>query len=263
MEELTLFDEPIIPSMPEKFLGSIRKSCGYTKTNPREWTDAEIDWMVEMKAAGFSVSAIASSLGRTKTSVSIKLKRISKQVETYNDKHREEKYAANVEFFKRIQPATILDAYCGTERWWLKNCPHCSVVSNDVNKDIAATFNLRAEKLVAKLYAEDYTFDLIDLDPFGSGYDCFDLAIRMAKKGIIVTFGEIGHKRWKRLDFVRRYYGIESLTEFTTLRLIDEFNRIGLRHKKNCVPIIIKEWPRLSRVYFEIKPIKIIEQWEK
>ena len=38
-------------------------------------------------------------------------------------------------------------------------------------------------------------YDLIDIDPFGSVYDCLELAIKMAKKGIIVTYGEYGHKR--------------------------------------------------------------------
>ena len=45
-------------------------------------------------------------------------------------------------------------------------------------------------------------------------------------------------------------------------RLIDEFRRIGRMHHKDCVPIIVKEWPRISRVYFQILPIKITEQWE-
>ena len=215
-----------------------------------------------MKDKGFTNAEIAESMGRTETSISIKLKRIGKKVDTYNEKHREEKYATNREFFNAYQPSTILDAYCGTERWWLTNCPQCAVISNDANKEISATYNLPAEKLVAKLYAEDCSFDLIDLDPFGSAYDCFDLAIRMAKKAIIVTFGEMGHKRWKRLDFVRRYYGIENLSDFATSRLIDEFRRIGWRHKKDCVPIIVKEWPRISRVYFEIRPMKITEQWK-
>jgi len=131
-----------------------------------------------------------------------------------------------------------------------------------MDKSISATYNLPADRLIAMLYAEGKTFDLIDLDPFGSAFDCFDLAIKMAKKAIIITFGEMGHKRWKRLDFVRYHYGIENLSDFTTSRLIDEFRRIGWRNKKDCVPIIVKEWPRISRVYFEIRPMKITEQWK-
>lgn len=234
--QLTLFDIPAreVPVIPPEYIGSYSKPCGYTDSAPREWTDAELGWIQQLKQEGYSIDEIAKSVGRTETSVSIKLKRLGKSNERYNEKHREEKYAANLEFFSAYKPSTILDAYCGTERWWLNNCPGCSVVSNDLNKEISATYNIAAEKLVAKLYAEDKTFDLIDLDPFGSAYDCFDLALRMAKKAIIVTFGEIGHKRWKRLDFVRRYYGIDNLSDFTTSRLIDEFRRIGWRQKKTA-----------------------------
>lgn len=263
MEEYTLLEFPKreVQIMPTSFQGTIGKSCGYTKSCPREWTDSEIDWMLKMKDDGFTIAEIAESIGRTETSVSIKFKRIGKKVERYNEKHRKEKYAANMEFFNAYKPKTILDAFCGTERWWLKNCPECLVVSNDADKSIPATYNLTADKLVARLYAEDKTFDLIDLDPFGSAYDCFDLAIRMARKSIIVTFGEMGHKRWKRLDFVRYHYGITQLSDFTTQRLVDEFVRIGRMNKKELVPVIVKEWPRISRVYFEIRPMKITEQW--
>lgn len=260
----TLFYVPKrdVPRIPSGFIGATRGSCGYTNSDPREWTDEEISWIRRLKEDGYTLSEIAESVGRTETSVSIKLKRIGKSNEGYNEKHRAEKYAANLEFYNAYKPKTILDAYCGTERWWHNNCPQSTVVSNDADNGISADYNLPAEKLVAKLYSENMTFELIDLDPFGSGYDCFDLALRMATRCIIVTFGEMGHKRWKRLDFVRRYYGIENLEDFTTPTLVEHFIRIGWRHKKECVPVIVKEWPRISRVYFEIRPMKITEQWE-
>ena len=257
------FERREVPSIPVNAIGETYGGGGYTKSMPREWTDAEIEWMLEMKLSGYTNIEIADSLGRTETSVSIKLKRIGKSGDTYNEKHRCEKYDANISFFQYVKPKTILDAYCGTERWWMNNCEGCAVISNDANKEIQATYNMPADKLIARLYADDYSFDLIDLDPFGSAYDCFDQSIKMAKRGIIITLGEMGHKRWKRLDFVKRYYGIESLSEFTTERLINEIIKIGRRNKKELVPVIVKEWPRISRVYFEIKTIKITEQWEK
>ena len=106
-----------------------------------------------------------------------------------------------------------------------------------------------------KYYKE---YDIIDLDPFGSAYDCFDLAIKMAKKGLIITFGELGHKRFKRLDFVRRYYGIETLEDFTTDNLIKHIIKIGERNKKILKPIYVKEWRNISRVYFRIENTKAI-----
>lgn len=264
MEYPTLlsFEPREVPMLPEDAKGAIGAGCGYTNTPPREWTQEELDWLRDMKDKGFTNAEIAESMGRTETSISIKLKRIGKRVDTYNEKHREEKYAANLEFLNAYQPFDILDLYCGTESWWYNHTPSGTVETNDIDKSVKALNHKPAERLIAELYGRGCTYDLIDLDPFGSAYDCFDLAIRMAKKAIIVTFGEMGHKRWKRLDFVRRYYGIENLSDFTTSRLIDEFRRIGWRHKKDCVPIIVKEWPRISRVYFEIRPMKITEQWK-
>ena len=104
-------------------------------------------------------------------------------------------------------------------------------------------------------------YDIVDLDPFGSCYECVDLSVKMARKGIVVTFGEMGHKRFKRLDFVRRFYGIDNMGDFTTQRLIDEIAKIGRRNKKELIPVFVKEWRLISRVYFEIKQIKITEQW--
>lgn len=78
-----------------------------------------------------------------------------------------------------------------------------------------------------------------------------------------MTLGELGHLRWKRLDFVRRYYGIETLEDFTIDNLIAEIQKIGLRNKKHLEPAFIKEWNQIGRVYFTIHPVKITEQWEK
>lgn len=248
--------------MPESIIGKSIAPCGYTESTPREWTQEEIEWVKSLKTQGYTLREIAENIGRTEVSVSIKLKRMGKASDGYNAQHRAEKYAANEEFLNAYKPFDILDLYCGKESWWQKHTPSGTVETNDIDKTIKALNHKPAEKLIAELYARGCTYDLIDLDPFGSAYDCFDLALRMAQKAIIVTFGEMGHKRFKRLDFVRRHYGIERLEDFTTSALIDHFRRIGWRHKKDPVPIIVKEWPRISRVYFEIRPMKITEQWE-
>ena len=119
----TLFDlEPReVPSMPEEIKGKVGVGCSYTLSKPREWNDEEIAWLRDMKEKGFTLSEIAESMGRTEASISIKLKRLGKTNEKYNDAHRQEKYAANLEFLNAYKPHTILDAYCGTEKWWLKN----------------------------------------------------------------------------------------------------------------------------------------------
>lgn len=102
---------------------------------------------------------------------------------------------------------------------------------------------------------------MIDLDPFGSAYDCFDLAIKMAKKGLCITLGEMGHKRWKRLDYVKDRYDITDLDDFTSLNLIKKIQEIGRYNKKNLIVFDYKDWQHISRVWFTIEPYKETSQW--
>jgi hypothetical protein len=195
---------------------------------------------------------------RTEVSVQIKFKRLGKKEGSYNKKHVDEKYKLNQRFFDVIRPETLLDMYCGEKDWWRGVVP--VVTSNDSNKKINADYNEQAERLIHKLYYEGGRFDVIDLDPYGSAYECFDCAIKMAEKGLIVTFGEMGHKRFKRLDFVSRHYGIRSLEDFTIENLILEVEKIGRRNKKRITPILIGNWNRISRVYFKIERMVVMDK---
>ena len=115
--------------------------------------------------------------------------------------------------------------------------------------------------LIHKLYYDGCRYDVVDLDPFGSAYECLDLAVKMADKGLVVTFGEMGHKRFKRLDFVSRYYGINTMEDFKVENLIQEVQKVGARNKKRLTPVLTGNWNLISRVYFVIEPMKITEQW--
>ena len=70
----------ILEDMPIEYYGKTKKSCGYTQTQPREWTENEIKWIQEKNKSGYSAKEIANKIGRSETSVSIKLKRLSKQI---------------------------------------------------------------------------------------------------------------------------------------------------------------------------------------
>jgi len=242
--------------LPDKYKGNVITKSEFTISTPRRWTKEEIEWMVDLKNKGYSTSEIAESLDRTEVSITIKLKRLGKTNNTYNKHHVDEKYNINNAFLNEILPTTVLDVYCG-EKMFYSNDYKC--ISNDINKDINCLYHKDAVKLCCELYAQDYSFDLVDLDPFGSAYDCFDLAIKMAKKGLCITLGELGHKRFKRLDFVKRYYDIETLDDFTIENLIKHIQKIGLRNKKNLVVFDYKEWKNIGRVWFKVEPTKIIE----
>lgn len=249
-----------IPKMPEEYKGQINKCGGFTTTQPRAWTDKELEWVKDMKAKGYSNKDIAESTDRSVTSVSIKVKRLGKKADTYNKEHVIEKYEYNHKFLEYIKPKSVLDLYCSEKSFYTGIVK--SVTTNDKNEQIKADYHMCSLTCICLLYSQGNVYDVVDLDPFGSAYDCFDLAIKMARKGIVITLGEMGHKRWKRLDYVSRYYGIEHLEDFTIDRLIKHIQMIGKRNKKNLIPVYVKEWRNIGRVWFEIEPLKITEQWQ-
>lgn len=262
MKQMDLFDDNENLFLPNEFIGKQLKNGGFTKNNPREWTKDEIDWMLSLKNRGLNNSEIAKYIYRDHVSVSIKLKRLKKaDGKKYNEKHRFEKYQTNDLFLDLIKPRNVLDLFSGEKSFYFGRVD--SLITNDVNDSFTSDFNEKADKLVCRLYYENKKFDLIDIDPFGSAFDCFDLSIKMATKGLIITFGEMGHKRFNRIDFVKRYYGIQLLDEFTIENLIHEVQKIGLRNKKELIPVYVKNWHNISRVYFKIEKIRITEQWEK
>jgi tRNA G26 N,N-dimethylase Trm1 len=248
--------------MPNEYKGDYIKNGGFTKNQPRKWTDKEVEWVNMLKKKGFNNKQIAGCIDRDITQVSIKIKRLGKKSMNYNQEHFEEKFAMNYEFVKLIKPKSVLDVFAGYSSVYKKlNCDN--VISNDKNEKSNTEYHLDALDFVCQMFLEKRKFDIIDLDPFGSAYDCFDFAIKMAKKGLVITLGELGHKRFKRLDYVRRYYGIETIEDFNTDKIVKHIIKIGERNKKTLTPVYVKEWRNIARVYFKIEKLKITEQWEK
>lgn len=231
-----------------------------TNNVPKKWTKEEINLCLQMKEKGISGKEIAIALDRDFLQVSIKLKRLSKMQMVYNTAHLDEKESSNKRFCELINPNSVLDVYAGLDSWYKKN--NYPVVSNDKNILSNSDFKMDSLDFVYTMYLQNRRFDIVDLDPFGSAYDCFDTAIKLAKKGLIITFGEMGHIRFKRLDFVRRYYQIKKLEDFKIENMINHVIMIGERNKKKLAPVIVKNWNNISRAYFTIGEIKITEQWE-
>jgi hypothetical protein len=72
----------------------------------------------------------------------------------------------------------------------------------------------------------------------------------------------MGHTRFNRLDYVKRYYGIYCIEDFTSGRIVDKIIKIGERNKKKLIPFKIMDWKGISRVYFKIEKLLITEQWK-
>jgi hypothetical protein len=241
--------------MPEEYKGEIMKGGGLTKNLPRKWTEKEIEWVKMLQEKKINNKQISEYIYRDVTQVSIKIKRLGKKNKTYNDRHRIEKYHTNQMFIDKYDIKSVLDVYSGEKSFYLDKIK--KVVTNDKETSFNTDFHYDSLTLCCLQYASNNKYDLVDLDPFGSAYDCFDLAIKMATKCIIITLGELGHKRFKRLDFVSRHYDINDLNDFTTDNIIKEIVKIGRRNKKELIPVFVKDWRNIARVYFEIKNIKI------
>lgn len=249
----------MIPIMPDEYKGKLCGPAGGNKGEQRKWTKQEVEWLKKMLSDGYSRNEIAKSMSRSIVSIELKQKRLGKKNGNYNKYHILDKYNINQQFLDVISPKSVLDVYCGKESFYKKR--GYNATTNDINNDIDADYHKDALKLMCELYCKDMKYDLIDLDPFGSAYDCFDLAIKMAKKGIIITFGEIGHKRWKRYDFIGPHYGIYNESDFTIDKLIKRVQDIGKCNKKDLVVFKYREWGQIGRVWFVIKKIKVTEQW--
>lgn len=244
--------------MPNEFYGELKRGNAFVKSVPRKWTDGELNWIKNRLDDGFSIGDVANAVGRTDISIQVKLKRLSKSDDSYNDKHREVKYLANASFLDLVNPKSVLDVFAGNSFYRDRVQ---KVVTNDKDEKFDTDFHLDSLKLLCGLYADGRKFDVIDLDPYGSAYDCFDLAVKMARKGVVVSFGEWGHKRWKRYDFVRPRYGIAGADDFDADAFISEFQRIArVNHKEAAVSDVL-QYGNFLRVYFVLDKFKTVEQW--
>lgn len=244
--------------------GKELKKGKYVKSTPKKWSDEEVEWAYNKKEEGYTYKEIGEALDRTEVSVSIKVKRHTKKNNTYNKDHVDGKYEDNKSFIENLSSVkSLLDAYCGVVSYWKANHPEIKVVTNDKDKNIDADYHMDSLKLLCQEYIKGNKYDIIDLDPYGSAYESFDLAIKMAKKGLIITYGEMGHKRWKRLDYVSKRYDIDSIEDFAIDKLIEKTILIGKRNKKELTPVIITNNKLISRVYFKIGEYKESSQWKE
>lgn len=224
--------------------------CKQCADGSRRWSTNEIQWCKNMLIKGCSTSDIAESVSRTIGSVEAKLESLLKTNNLFNGNY-EEKYYINQLFLEIIKPSSVLDLYCGTKQYYTNKAKR--VITNDLNPNIPANYNLDSLKLLCKLFTENESFDLIDLDGFYNIGNCLDLAIQMANKGIIVSIGELGYNKYKYLEYANYFYDIKSLESFTSYNIIKYIKKIGLRYNKKLKDEYIKEWPNSTRIWFKIE----------
>lgn len=225
---------------------------GVIKSIPKTWSSLEVDKLLELKKQNVGFDEIGKVLNRTAYSCNRKYYKLQKKLDTYNNKHRDLKYYYNREFLKKVDADTLLDVFSGGVSWYKENTD-LKIIDND-NKVEGADFKLDAFDF---LYSQkNKKIDIVDLDPFGSAFNCFDFSLQIAQKGLIITFGEIVGRRFNRKDFVCSRYGIEYIEDFTTNKLSEYVEKRALIYNKKLIPIIKAEMTNISRVYYLIEKVK-------
>ncbi len=101
------------------------------------------------------------------------------------------------EFFKLVQPKSVLDAYAGVN----KKYPKEITTSNDLDRNQPTNYHKDAIKLLQDASLEGYKFDLVDLDPYGSCWKGWKDGIDIAQKGIVISYGDLMVWRYHFKEF--------------------------------------------------------------
>lgn len=240
--------------LPEEYKGETSDTIyiyGRKPYKSRKWTEDEEDWMLDKKDF-YTINELSHLMDRSTDSISQRLKKIAKENGTYNEPNKWLKEYLNHQFVIEYDIKTVLDLYAGDCFYKKEFKDKLKVTSNDLDFYNKNDHMMDAYYCIKMLFESGKKYDLVDLDPFGSAYGCFDMAIKMANKGLIITFGEMGHIRFRRLDFVGKRYHIKNMSEFTLEKLTDHIIKLGELNGKKITPIHIKKWGHIGRVYFKI-----------
>ena len=183
------------------------------------------------------------------------MKRLKKKYNIYNDKHRDDKYTTNNIYLEymtnKYDVHSVLDVFCGYEMFYSKQ--GYNSINNDINKEIKCDYNLNANKLLDLMAKENMKFSIVDLDAFGATITYLEKALDIAEHGLVMTLGELGHRRWKRLDFISKHYSnIKTIEDITVENFVEEIIKIGKLKGKNLKVVYFKDWNNIGRVWFEI-----------
>lgn len=248
-------DSDEIPLLPLAYYGEYQYNNmkNMFNTIPRKWNRYEVLWMKALIDKGYTTEDICLSMKRSEPSIRNKRKKLLKKENNYGAEHYRKKHLTNMVFLEEIEPRTILDLYNGGNPQYSQY----RTTTNDMDDSYDCDYHMDAFRLLCKLYGENRTYDFIDLDPYGSAYDCFDLAVKMSKKGLAVTFGELYNFQFRRLDFVKYRYGISSMDEFTLDNMVKKVQEIGIMNKKKLELFHVSKYANIGRAWFKIKPYKV------
>lgn len=220
-----------------------------------KYSKEELSYILNLNNLGISYKVIAKSIMRTENAVKAQCLKLRKENGTYNKKHLDEKYKLNNKFLCHLfltnrHPKSILDAYSGYKPYWTnyEQSLGIKVITNDINKNFPSNYHMNASELIKKLREEGKRFDIVDLDPFSSPVECFQDAIHICEKGLIMTFGD---KRgvMSNKNLAKERYNCKIYDETLIIR---HFQRMAKKHNITLKLFKLIKWKMTWRVYFTV-----------
>lgn len=192
-------------------------------------------------------------------------RRIEKCIYDYNYRRRIKSNIYNEEqnlkqdvdrkFVNELGVTSVVDAFAGDSKKYatLKNV---TVITNDIDQKCNTQYHLPADRFLAQMYADARNIDLVDLDPYGSCWDCLPLAVKLARKGLIVSYGDFSNWRYKRWEIIQYQVGcIPKDIEHYRAMLIGVTIQMGMSYaKKKLVPMYsFSPNKYFTRIYYKVE----------
>jgi hypothetical protein len=158
------------------------------------------------------------------------------------------------QFAQQIGAESIADVYAGASTKYTSVCS--KVITNDIDQKCPTQYHLPADRFLAQMYGEARNIDLIDLDPYGSCWDCLPMAIKLARKGLIISYGDFSNWRYKRWEIIQYQVGCipKNLDEYKA-DLIGITIQMGMSYaKKKLVPLYAFTPNKyFTRIYYKVE----------
>jgi tRNA G26 N,N-dimethylase Trm1 len=151
-----------------------------------------------------------------------------------------------------------VDAFAGMNKKYA-TMKDVKVITNDIDQKCPTEYHLPADRFLSQMYADARNVDLVDLDPYGSCWDCLPLAIKLARKGLIISYGDFSNWRYKRWEIIQYQVGCipKDIDQYRGL-LIGVTIQMAMSYaKKKLVPVYAFSPNKyFTRIYYQVQPGK-------
>jgi hypothetical protein len=179
--------------------------------------------------------------------------------DNYKDRSKKNRYAERQDFkydldrkfVKELGAVTIIDAYAGTSNRYASM--KLEVMSNDLDNTCNTNYHLCADRFLNLIHGSGMTADVVDLDPYASCWHCLPTAIKLANKGLVVTYTDYTNWRFHRTAVIERQIGTrpKNWEEYRIGLILATIDMAEVFAKKKLRPIYLFEPTKtFLRVYY-------------